>query len=207
MTQSQSSRLPEEPLDEDDLGPDPLAEFQRWYARAREVEQQPDAMALATASAEGRPSNRMVLLKGVDEGGFTFFSNYESAKGEELRSNPRAALVFFWYRLHRQVRVEGSVDRIGHAESEAYFQTRPYGARISAAASPQSRPIKRAQLEAEVERLRESHPEEVPLPTWWGGYRLRPEVMEFWQGRTDRLHDRVRYTRTSVGWRKERLAP
>jgi pyridoxamine 5'-phosphate oxidase len=203
----QVSRLPETPLDEDRLGADPLAEFRRWYDEAREVEQQPDAMALATAGSDGRPTNRMVLLKGVDGGGFVFFTNYESAKGEDLARNPRAALVFFWYRLHRQVRVEGSVTRTSHEESEAYFRTRPYGARVSAAASAQSRPVKRADLEAEVRRLRAEHPEAVPLPAWWGGYRLRPDAIEFWQGREDRLHDRVRYRLIEGRWQKERLAP
>jgi pyridoxamine 5'-phosphate oxidase len=201
------SRLPERPLDEDALGPDPIAEFQRWFAEARGVEQQPDAMALATVGRDGRPGNRMVLLKGVDGGEFVFFSNYESAKGEDLERNPRAALVFFWYRLHRQVRVEGTVARASREESEAYFRTRPYGARISATASPQSRPVKRADLEADVLGLRAQYPEDVPLPHWWGGYRLRADMVEFWQGREDRLHDRVRYSLTPEGWRKERIAP
>jgi pyridoxamine 5'-phosphate oxidase len=202
------SRLPDDPLREEDLGPEPLAEFQRWYARAREVgEQQPDAMALATADAGGRPANRMVLLKGVDDQGLSFFTNYESGKGEDLAANPRAAAVLFWYRLHRQVRVEGVVSKVPPEESDEYFSTRPYGARISATASPQSRPVQRSELEATVARLRREHPEDVARPAHWGGYRLRPEVVEFWQGREDRLHDRVRYTRTADGWRKERLAP
>ena len=202
------SRLPETPLREEDLGPDPVAEFERWYAQAHEAgEQQADAMALATVSASGRVSNRMVLLKGVDHAGFAFFTNYESAKGEDLATNPRAALVFFWYRLHRQVRIEGEVSRVSRQESEEYFRTRPYGARLSAAASAQSRPVARQALEAEVARLRGIHPDEVPRPARWGGYRLVPDAIELWQGREDRLHDRIRYTRTAEGWRKERLAP
>ena len=202
------SRLPESPLHEDDLGPDPIAEFERWYAEARMAgEQQPDAMALATASAEGRISNRMVLLKGVDHAGFTFFSNYESAKGADLAANPRAALAFFWYRLHRQVRIEGEVSRISRQESDEYFRTRPYGARLSAAASRQSRPVERDQLESEVARLRALHADDVPRPAYWGGYRLRPDAIEFWQGREDRLHDRIRYTQTGDAWHRQRLAP
>jgi pyridoxamine 5'-phosphate oxidase len=201
-------RLPETPLDEADLGPDPVAEFQRWYAEAREAgEQQPDAMALATASPDGKPSNRMVLLKGVEAGGVSFFSNYESAKGRDLDVNPRAALVFFWYRLHRQVRIEGSVSRVSREESRTYFGTRPYGAQLSAAASPQSRPVARENLEREVGRLRELFPQAVPLPDSWGGYRVYPDLIEFWQGREDRLHDRIRYMRDGDGWRRERLAP
>jgi pyridoxamine 5'-phosphate oxidase len=202
------TRLPETPLREEDLGPDPVAEFERWYVEAREAgEQQPDAMALATVSTSGRVSNRMVLLKGVDHAGFTFFTNYESAKGQDLAANPRAALVFFWYRLHRQVRVEGEVGRVSRQESDEYFRTRPYGARLSASASAQSRPVERPQLEAEVARLRSLHPDEVPRPSHWGGYRLFPDAVEFWQGRDDRLHDRVRYERAAGGWTKQRLAP
>ena len=203
------TRLPESPLREEELGPDPMAEFERWYAEARDAgEQQADAMALATVSASGRVSNRMVLLKGVDHAGFTFFSNYESAKGVDLAANPRAALVFFWYRLHRQVRVEGEITRVSRQESDEYFRTRPYGARLSAAASAQSRPVKREVLESEVARLRSLHPDEVPRPSQWGGYRLLPDAVEFWQGREDRLHDRVRYTRAvEGGWQKQRLAP
>ena len=202
------SRPPKPALADDDLGDDPIVELRRWFAEAQEAgEPQPDAMALATADASGKPSNRMVLVKGIDTAGLAFYTNYQSAKAGDLAANPRAAAVLFWYRLHRQVRIEGSVIRLTRAESAAYFRTRPYGAQISAAASPQSRPIERTALETEVRRLRERFPAEVPLPRFWGGFRLKPLAIEFWQGREDRLHDRIRYVRTQTGWRRERLAP
>jgi pyridoxamine 5'-phosphate oxidase len=197
------------PLNEDDLDPDPIAEFGRWFRLAGEVgEPQPNAMALATVTAAGTPAVRMVLLYRVDQRGFVFFTNYESDKGRDLAANPRAAAVFYWPRLHRQVRVHGPVTVTSPEESEEYWAQRPYGNRISASASMQSRPIPgRAMLEAEVARLERAHPEAPPLPTFWGGYRIAPEAVELWQGRVNRLHDRLRYRRDGAGWRIERLSP
>ena len=168
----------------------------------------PDAMALATSTADGRPSVRMVLLKLADESGFGFHTNYESRKGEELAANPRAALLFHWQPLGRQVRVEGVVERSSSEESEEYFRTRPVGSRLAAWASPQSRPLAdRAELERLYEDARARFGDEVPLPPHWGGFRLVPDAYEFWQHGDDRLHDRVRYTREGGGWKRERLAP
>jgi len=186
---------------------DPLALFREWFeeARAAGVEV-PEAMTLATVDAEGRPSARMLLLKGADEGGFTFFTGYESRKGRELEANPRAALVFYWRPLGRQVRVEGTVRRLSAEESDAYWATRPPRSRAAAAASRQSEPIaNREELEAEFERLLPG--EEVPRPERWGGYVLEPEAIELWQHRDDRLHERLRFTRAREGWRTEHLAP
>jgi len=197
------------PLNEEDLDPDPIAEFDRWFRLAGEVgEPQPNAMALATVTPEGEPAVRMVLLYRVDRRGFVFFTNYESDKGRDLAANPRGAVAFYWPRLHRQVRVRGPVTLTTREESEEYWARRPYGNRISASASAQSRTIDgRAPLEAEVARLEAAHPEAPPLPGFWGGYRIAPEAVEFWQGRINRLHDRLRYVREGAGWRIERLAP
>ncbi len=202
------------PLNEEDLDPDPIVEFDRWYALAeRAGELQPNAMALATVTPAGRPAVRMVLLHRATAAGFYFYTNYESDKGEDLASHPDAALAFHWPRLHRQVRVSGPVSRSTREESEAYWAQRPYGSRVSAAASSQSRPIaRRADLEAEVARLETASPEAgggPPLPDFWGGYRVTPDAIEFWQGRINRLHDRLRYVRAAdgCGWRVERLAP
>jgi pyridoxamine 5'-phosphate oxidase len=167
-------------------------------------------MALATVGADGRPAVRMVLLKGFDARGFAFYTNLESRKAAELAANPRAALLFWWDRLHRQVRVEGPVEPVEAAEADAYFASRPYGSRIGAWASPQSRVVEgRAVLEAREAELAARFPEDapVPRPPHWGGYRVRPELFEFWQGRRSRLHDRLRYAREGSGWRVERLAP
>jgi pyridoxamine 5'-phosphate oxidase len=186
---------------------DPLAVFTEWFeeARAAGVEV-PEAMTVATADADGRPSARMLLLKSADERGFTFFSGYESRKGRELAENPRAALVFYWRQLGRQVRVEGTVRRLSDEESDAYWVTRPPRSRAAAAASRQSEPIAgRDELEADFERLLPG--EEVPRPERWGGYVLEPDAIELWQHRDDRLHERLRFTRAREGWIAEQLAP
>lgn len=191
------------------MAANPLEQLRRWYAEAEAAgEPRPDGMVLATVSAEGRPSARVVLYKGIARGGLTFFTNYESLKGADLAARPVAAAVFHWPSLHRQVRVEGSVDRLTAAESDAYFESRPRGSRLAAAASPQSRVIgSREQLMRAVEQIAAEHPDAVPRPDHWGGYRLLPESVEFWQGREHRLHDRLRYRREEERWRVERLAP
>jgi pyridoxamine 5'-phosphate oxidase len=198
-------------LVEAELHPDPIVQFEAWYGEAaRDGVPESNAMALATATPDGRPSVRMVLLRGVDHRGFAFFTNYESRKGAEIEANPFAALVFFWHELERQVRVEGRVERVSDHESEAYFRGRPRGARIGAWASPQSRVVPgRAVLESLFEKLESNYPDdEVPRPPNWGGYRVVPDSIEFWQGRPNRLHDRIRYSRQKGGvWLIERLAP
>jgi pyridoxamine 5'-phosphate oxidase len=198
----------ERPLDETELDPDPLRQFARWFEEARAAEiRAPEAMAAATASPDGSPSVRMVLLKGFDERGFTFFTGYESRKGRELAENPRAALLFYWDPLGRQVRIEGPVERVDEAESDVYFRSRPRGARISASVSPQSRVVEsRAELEKRAAEL-EASGGEIPRPVAWGGLRVRPETYEFWQHRATRLHDRLRYRREAGVWVVERLAP
>jgi pyridoxamine 5'-phosphate oxidase len=198
----------ERPLDEAEVDPDPLRQFARWFEEAGEAGiRAPEAMAAATATRDGRPSVRMVLLKGFDARGFVFFTGYESRKGQELAENPRAALLFYWDPLGRQVRIEGPVERVDEAESEAYFRSRPRGARISASVSPQSRVVEsRAVLEERAAEL-EAAGGEVPRPPTWGGLRVRPETYEFWQHRANRLHDRLRYRRVGGDWILERLAP
>jgi pyridoxamine 5'-phosphate oxidase len=196
------------PLERDSLAADPFAQFADWYELAEREVPLPEAMTLATVDADGSPNARMVLLKGAGAEGFRFFSNYESAKGAELDARPAAALVVYWRELDRQVRARGRVQRLTEEESDAYFAERPRGSRIAASISPQSRPIERDELdrlfgEAE-ERLGE---EEIPRPPHWGGYRLVPDSVEFWQGRDDRMHDRFLYTRDGDAWTIERLAP
>jgi pyridoxamine 5'-phosphate oxidase len=189
---------------------DPLVLFRRWYREAeRKGALQPDAIALATADARGRPSVRMVLFKDLEGGRFLFYSNYESRKGRDLAANKRAALVFYWSLTRHQVRVSGKVSRLSRAASTAYFHSRPRGAQISALASRQSRVVRsRAVLEEAVAELDRRYPETVPLPADWGGYGIRPDWIEFWENRADRLHDRLRYVRQRQGgWRLERLAP
>jgi pyridoxamine 5'-phosphate oxidase len=188
---------------------DPIAVINEWLAEARDAGVQvPEVMTLATSDAAGRPSARMLLLKGAEERGFTFFTGYESRKGLELAENPRAAMVVYWQPLGRQVRVEGTVRKLAQEESDAYWATRPRRSRAAAAASRQSSVIENLQtLEAEAERLLAEHDGEVPRPDRWGGYVLEPEVIELWQHRDDRLHDRIRFTRAGEGWRSERLAP
>lgn len=199
------------PFREEDADPDPFRQFKRWFAEAAEVgTSQPEAAALATATPQGTPSVRMVLVKQTGPDGFVFYTNYESRKGGELTANPRAALLFHWERLGRQVRLEGPVKRTTREESLAYAHSRPRGSQLSAAASPQSRPVPdRSWLEQRVAELDAEYAgRDVPLSDWWGGFRLAPERFEFWQHRVSRLHDRLVYTPDpSGGWKVERLAP
>jgi pyridoxamine 5'-phosphate oxidase len=201
----------EQGLSEGEVDPDPLVEFRHWYGLAEESGvPQPDAMTLATATADGAPSARMVLLKGADDRGFIFFTNYESRKARELAENPRAALILYWVSLRRQVRVTGQVEPLPAEESEAYFRSRPFGSRLAAWASRQSIVIPdRSELEDEYRRLEAEYADgDVPLPPFWGGYRVTPDTVEFWMGRENRLHDRLRYRRGDRGeWVIERLSP
>jgi pyridoxamine 5'-phosphate oxidase len=199
-----------EPLREQDVDPDPLRQFERWFGLAAEAGvRAPEAAAVATASAAGRPSARMVLVKRFDARGFVFFSNYQSRKGQDLAENPHAALLFYWDGLGKQVRIEGPVQRVPAEDSADYVRTRPRGSQLSALASPQSRPVPgREVLEQRVAELEARYASrELPVPDWWGGYLLVPSSFEFWQHREDRLHDRLRYTPRRGGWLIERLAP
>jgi pyridoxamine 5'-phosphate oxidase len=199
-----------QPLLEDAAGSDPMALFDRWFSDARTVEIDPTAMALATVSREGRPSLRTVLLKGYGEDGFVFYTNYNSRKAREMAVNPHVALMFFWPGHERQVRVEGVVEKVTAAESDAYFASRPLESRLGVYASHQSEVIEdRAHLDARYEAASKRFLDgQVPRPEWWGGYRVIPFEIEFWQGRIGRLHDRLRYAREADGpWRRDRLAP
>ncbi|NIE65578.1 pyridoxamine 5'-phosphate oxidase [Burkholderia sp. Ax-1719] len=198
-------------LDAADVDADPIRQFQTWFAQALDAQlPEPNAMTVATVDADGRPAARILLIKGVDERGFVFFTNYDSRKGRELGANPHAALLFHWVELERQVRIEGRVEKTSDAESDAYYQSRPLGSRIGAWASEQSAVIdSRAQLEAREREISAQYGDAPPRPPHWGGYRLVPDAIEFWQGRPSRLHDRIRYTRENAQapWRIDRLAP
>ncbi|MCA8503090.1 pyridoxamine 5'-phosphate oxidase [Burkholderia multivorans] len=199
-------------LDEADAAPDPFAQFDRWFNEALAAKlPEPNTMTLATVGADGRPSARIVLVKGVDERGFVFFTNYESRKGRDLAAHPYAALLFYWIELERQVRIEGRVEKTSADESDRYFASRPVGSRIGAWASEQSAVIdSRATLEAREKAFSERYGDDPPRPPHWGGYRVVPDTVEFWQGRPSRLHDRLVYTRDAAaphGWTISRLSP
>ena len=197
-----------EPLGEAESDANPFKQFGRWFEEMRTIERDPTTMALATADHDGRPSARMVLLKAYDERGFVFYTNYRSRKGRDIGQTRYASLLFYWPTLERQVRIEGTIDAVSDVESDAYFATRPLESRWSAVASPQSEVIdSREDLEALVAAVKARDGDTVARPPWWGGYRVKPAVFEFWQGRPNRLHDRLRYRKSDRGWIRERLAP
>lgn len=197
-------------LSEDEVDADPINQFSIWFHEALTAKvTEPNAMSLSTVNAQGRPSSRIVLIKELDQRGMTWFTHYTSKKGEELAANPFAALLFFWPELERQVRIEGRVEKVSAAESEAYFNSRPLASRIGALASEQSKVIaNRSLLEERVAKISEQYGQQVPRPEGWGGYRLLPDYMEFWQGRSSRLHDRIAYSKSEQGiWLRKRLQP
>ncbi|MFC5474483.1 pyridoxamine 5'-phosphate oxidase [Paraherbaspirillum soli] len=197
-------------LSELDTAPDPFVQFARWFDEALQSQlPEPNAMSVATVGANGRPSSRILLIKEFDRRGFTWYTNYESRKGEELHCHPYAALLFHWVELERQVRIEGRVERVCAAESDAYFQSRPLNNRLGAITSRQSRPVSSRQiLETNFVAAARKYGERPPRPEYWGGYRLIPDCMEFWQGRSSRMHDRIRYTPEPDGqWQRQRLQP
>ena len=202
-------------LEKTDVTLDPIEQFKRWFEEAIKSELlEPNAMTLATATTEGKPSARIVLLKGINNQGFVFFTNYESRKGVEMAANPHAALCFCWLELQRQIRIEGTIEKIAEADSDAYFQSRPVGSRIGAWASPQSQVIDSRAVIEENENVYKKQflteggaDVEIPRPAHWGGYVLKPTMIEFWQGRSSRLHDRICYIFENNGWKIERLAP
>jgi len=196
-------------LIEEEASSSPIEQFSLWFNEALAAKvPEPNAMTLATVDGDGQPSARTVLIKGFDEHGFVFFTNYESRKGQDLLQNPRAALLFFWQALERQVRIEGLIEKVSPEESDAYFHSRPLGSRLGAWASEQSKPILRTELEAREQAFRARFGDNPPRPEHWGGYRLVPAYFEFWQGRASRLHDRLRYLPASQGhWTLDRLSP
>ena len=198
-----------ESLDESDVAASPFDQFDKWFGDATKAElPEPNAMTLATCDASGRPSARIVLIKGYDERGIVIFTNYQSRKGQDLAANNRAALLFFWPELERQVRIEGRVETVSAADSDAYFQSRPVASRIGVWASPQSQVLpSRTELEARFAAFSAEHGENPPRPAYWGGYRVVPVFYEFWQGRRNRLHDRICYRLANGKWKLERLAP
>jgi pyridoxamine 5'-phosphate oxidase len=197
-------------LDKADVDPDPIVQFHEWFENAVEADlHEPNAMILATATTDGKPSARTVLLKGYDVRGFVFYTNYEGRKAKEIEANPTCALLFYWGELERQVRIEGRATRLSGEESDAYFASRPPGSRLGAWASEQSHPVEdRSILEERVRALEaEYEGREIPRPPFWGGYRIEPDTIEFWQGRENRLHDRIVYYRSVTGWKIVRLQP
>ena len=197
-------------LSEADVHPNPIEQFSTWFGEAIAAQvPEANAMSVSTVGADGRPSSRILLIKEFDQRGFTFFTNYESRKGQQLQENQYAALLFYWIELERQVRIEGRVERVGAAESESYFQSRPLRSRLGAIASAQSRPVaSREALEAQVAKVEQQYGEQPLRPAHWGGYRLVPDYIEFWQGRPSRLHDRIAYTLQADGhWQRQRLQP